>query len=381
MKILHLIDSLEPGGKERQLIELLKGLSNLKCCELELVVMNEDIHYQEVFNFGIKIHYLIRRLKKDPTIFLKLYKICKQFKPNIIHTWDFMTSIYALPLSRYRGVKLVNGSIRNATAIKPFTQNWVFTKFLFHMYDNIVSNSYAGLDSYKVPARKGMCIHNGFDFCRIKTVAPIEQTRRRFNISTDKIVGMVASSHERKDYRTYILAAQQVLSVRNDVTFLAIGEGNNLEKYKNTLESEFKSKILFLGRQNDVESIVNVFDVGVLATNRRKHGEGISNSIMEYMACEKPVVATRGGGTPELIIDSKTGFLINSYSPQEMSEKILFLLDNKVLAEKMGKVGKKRIETEFSLDRMVNSYFEMYNRILLRQHPQSPSLITVDIRQ
>ena len=69
MKILHLIDSLEPGGKERQLIELLKGLSNLKCCELELVVMNEDIHYQEVFNFGIKIHYLIRRLKKDQLFF------------------------------------------------------------------------------------------------------------------------------------------------------------------------------------------------------------------------------------------------------------------------------------------------------------------------
>ena len=79
MKILFIIDSLKMGGKERQLIELLKGLRQNKFIHIELVVMDRDIHYDEVHNLNVKINYLIRSKKKDLKILCTLYKICKVF--------------------------------------------------------------------------------------------------------------------------------------------------------------------------------------------------------------------------------------------------------------------------------------------------------------
>ena len=106
-----------------------------------------------------------------------------------------------------------------------------------------------------------------------------------------------------------------ILNNRKDVTFLVIGNGINLEKCR--MKARGHEKIKFLGFQNDIESIVNVFNAGVLLTNQDVHGEGISNSIMEYMALGKPVIATDGGGTKELIVDGKTGFLVQPKSPDK----------------------------------------------------------------
>ena len=85
---------------------------------------------------------------------------------------------------------------------------------------------------------------------------------------------------------------------------------------------------------------------------------------MEYMALGKPVIATEGGGTGELVINGKTGFLIKGPFPKEIAEKILVLLYNNNMAEKMGLAGKKKIETDFNIDRMISSYLELYNKIL-----------------
>jgi hypothetical protein len=93
MKILFFIDGLIAGGKERRLLELMKGIKSGFDVEFELAVMNADIHYREVFDLGIKVHYLIRKTKKDASVFYKFYKICKNFRPDIIHCWDSMTAV------------------------------------------------------------------------------------------------------------------------------------------------------------------------------------------------------------------------------------------------------------------------------------------------
>jgi glycosyltransferase involved in cell wall biosynthesis len=82
-----------------------------------------------------------------------------------------------------------------------------------------------------------------------------------------------------------------------DICFLLIGDGENIERCKYLVKDLPTENIKFLGRQNDAESIINIFDIGVLTTNIRIHREGISNSIIEYMAMGKPVIATQGGGT------------------------------------------------------------------------------------
>jgi glycosyltransferase involved in cell wall biosynthesis len=123
-------------------------------------------------------------------------------------------------------------------------------------------------------------------------------------------------------------------------------------------------RIIFTGIRNDVESIVTIFDIGILLTDLEKHGEGISNSIMEYMALGKPVIATDGGGTKELVIDGETGFLIPQKSPKLLAEKIDYLLNNEPLRKRLGTKGKERIQKEFSLDKMVSEHIKLYEELL-----------------
>lgn len=357
MKVLMIIDGLRGGGKERQLLELTKGLSFRKDAQIEIATMNKVVFYEEFYNLGIKIHFLIRKIKFDLSTFFRLYQICQKFKPDIIHTWDTMTSLYITPIARLLNIKLVIGSIRSAPGhINFFSLPWLIKLITFPFVDKIVSNSYAGLLSYKVK-KNGICIHNGFDLTRIKYLEDKNIVKRRFGINTEKVIGMVASFSDNKDYETYISAAMMILKNRTDVTFLTIGDGINLEKSK--IKAHGYEKIKFLGIQNNIESIVNVFNAGVLST----YTEGMPNSIMEYMALGKPVIATVGGGTKELVINGETGFLVQAKSPDEVAYKIEYLLNNPEIAEEMGAEGKERITTEFNTEKMTSAYYDLYSKL------------------
>jgi len=362
IKVLHLIDSLRFGGKERQLVELLKGLSKHPEVLSELGIMSKDIHYPDVYKLNIDIKFLIRKSRKDPRILAKLYKLCKEFRPEIIHSWSLMTSVYAAPVAKMLNIRLINGTIRNALPLRFFDKTYIGFRFTYLFSDIVVANSNAGLAAYKIAANKGVYIHNGFDFKRIKNLKDKESIRKKLHLNGDKVVGMVAAFSHFKDYETFVLSAQQVLERRKDVVFLAIGSDyqGNLEKYKRLIKEDNKNKIIFVREQESIESIISLFDVGVLST----HTEGISNSIMEYMALGKPVVATDCGGTRELVLDGKTGFLVLPADSKSLGFRIEQLLDNVELAVKMGNEGRKRIEKEFNLEKMTDSYVVLYQRLM-----------------
>lgn len=364
MKILFLIDCLNSGGKERRLVELLKGLSTKKNINCELIVMSKLVHYKEIFDLKIKVHFLIRRWKYDFFIIYKIYNICKEFKPNIIQSCSSMTSVYALPIVKLLKIKFINSIISISTKEKIFSKFWIRSKLTFPFSDIIISNSYAGLNTFHPIKGKSICIHNGFDFYRIKNLEEKDKIRKKFNIKTDKVIGMVAIFKDGKDYYTYIKAANILLKNRQDITFLAVGDGKNFKKCERMIKNEFQDNIKFLGRQRNVESIINIFDVGVLITNLDVHGEGISNSIVEYMALGKPAIATCGGGTGELVLDGETGFLIPQRSQDILVEKILYLIKNPDVREEMGVKAIKRIEQKFGLEKMINEYIHLYKRLI-----------------
>ena len=364
MKILTITDSFGTGGKERRLIELLKGLKkeNIAC---ELVVLSDVVQYEELHTLDIKILFLKRRYAKDPGIYRDLVPIIKKSKADIIQSWSSMASVYLLPILPFLRAKFVNAIIADAPKNASHTSNASIRKKLtFPFSDAIISNSYAGLKAYNAPKNKSVAIHNGFDFNRVSDLSEPEQIRRRFNINTPFIVGMVGKFEDRKDYDTYIKAASLVLKSRRDVTFLAIGDGKNLESNRALVKEEDKQQILFTGRQTGVESIINIFSIGVLASNDRIHGEGISNAILEYMVLGKPVVATRGGGTSEIVINGKTGYIVEPFDPQELANRLLYLLNNDVEREAMGKCSASLIRKEFSLEKMTKSYIKLYSALL-----------------
>lgn len=364
LKIVIVIDNLIKGGKERRLIELLTGFNEAYEHKFIVVLLKNKIDYQEVFSLPhVEVRILERRIKKDPRVFYSLFRICKEFKPDIIHSWGSMPSIYALPVAKLLKIKFINAMISNAVC-EIGSKSWVRARLTFPFSDVIVSNSRAGLLAHNAPLKKSKVIHNGFNFNRISNIIKEDEIRKKFDINTPAIVGMVGAFHNRKDYTTFIKASLILLEKRGDVTFLMIGDGPNLQKSKDMVEKEFKQKIKFLGQQNDVESIIHIFNVGVLTTNDLVHKEGVSNSIMEYMALAKPVVASDGGGTNEIMVDGKTGYIVEPGNAGQLAGKINYLLNHPKRAREMGFNGYQRVLEDFEIKKMVKITHELYMEVL-----------------
>jgi len=365
MKILFFIDSFPAGGKERRLLELMKGLKKQSGIEFELIIMNNDVHYKEIFELGINIHFVIRKTKKDLSIFSKFYRLCKNFKPDIVHCWDSMTAVYLVPVSKLLRIKLVNGMVVDAPAKQNIhNKTWFRARLTFPFSHVIIGNSNAGLSAYKAPGRKSVCIYNGFNFNRTGFISDTEEIKKDLVINTPYVVGMVASFSVFKDYPTYYKAAEILLEKRKDITFLAIGDDTDSENSKNLIHDKYADNFRMLGRRLDVESLVSIMDVCVLAT----FTEGISNSILEYMALGKPVVATDGGGTSEIVREGETGLLMKPGQPAELAQRIETLLDDKELRNKMGIAGKLRVEQDFSIENMVNNFIYQYKKIIKKEN-------------
>lgn len=349
-----------PGGKERRLIELLKGLKHFDNIESELVVMSDEIHYTEVCDLGIKIYSLVRKTTFDISIILRLYKLCKNIKPDIVHCWDSMTAVYSVPVCKLLNIRLVNGMVTNSPKKRNvLNKHWFRAKLTFPFSDVIIGNSNSGLRAYRSPEHKSKVINNGFNFKRINNLTPTEIIREELKITTEFIVGMVASFSENKDYRTFYTAAMALLNKRKDVTFIAIGKGTDSENSIGYIDKQFKKYFRLLGKKSGIESYINAMDICVLST----YTEGISNSILEYMALGKPVIATDGGGTNEIVEDNKTGFLINQSDQGDLAEKLELLLNDRELCKTMGSAGKERVIAKFSIDYMVEEYIYIYNCI------------------
>lgn len=359
-KILYIIDELGPGGTERRLIQLLGGLDE-RAYSSKLLLLKDIVHYDEASRLNTEIVKLERRSRLDPSLFIRLYRFCRDWRPRVIHAWGSLPALYAGPVAKILNIKMINAMIASAPA-RLTAQQKFRAAVSFPFSDIIQSNSHAGLKAYGVSGPKGNVIHNGFDFNRLSDVKDWEDVRGEFGIDTRYVVGMVAGFHPFKDYDTLVRAAERILEKRDDVTFLCVGHGTSLERIRRM--AGFSDRIICPGKRNDVESIVNIFDIGVMLTDLEKHGEGISNSIMEYMALAKPVIATDGGGTRELVQDGRSGFLIPHKSDRLLEEKIDQLLDDESLRKEMGSRGKEIILNDFSIERMVAEHQALYEKLL-----------------
>ena len=361
MKILHLIDALQSGGKERQLVEVLKFFSKQKDITCDLAVMSEELHYKYLNDLNIKIIKVLRKSTKDISVYLKFYQLFKELKPDIVHSWNSMCSVYALPAAKMLGIKFVNNFIQNVPPRLKMTDSaWIRAKLTFPFSDVIAANSYAGLKAFKVPAKKSVCLHNGFDFSRVEGLASKEDVRKKFNIHTRYVVGMVANFSENKDYQTFVGAAQMLLQKRKDITFVAVGDGIYFDSVKSCVKPEFNHYFRFAGQQKRVLNIINIFDIGILTTNTRVHGEGIPNVVMEYMALKKPVIVTDCGGNSELVDDKHSGFLVDPLNPVQLKENISLLLENEDLSIQFGQNGYDKLKREFDLNLMGEFFLKLY---------------------
>jgi len=270
-----------------------------------------------------------------------------------------MTTTFLIPFKLLQKLYLIDGSIRSAPE-NPYAslKTKLINRLNYCFADKIISNSYAGIKAFSPPLWKSVVINNGLDLTQINVRHQNPLIKEKYGIDSKYVIGMIASFSDTKDYKTYIKIAKNVIGKRDDVTFLAVGSGKNIRSIK-VLAHKF-DKIIFLGAQNDIDSIISIVDIGLHCT----YTEGLSNSIMEFMAHGKPIIALGAGGIKELIINNYNGFFLNSGAVEKCSRKILYLLDNIEEARRLGRNGKNRIEKQFNIDKMIDGYRNLYMELL-----------------
>lgn len=363
MRILHFTLGLGGGGRERRMIQLIRGLYQQCDCEQMVVTLNSHCDYPEIYETPVIIEEIPYRPRK---LFMhKMEGIIKSFHPDIVHSWvGSRQDLIILPLLKLKyHFKYIVGHL--ADCVPDSTLDYLFCLPSYWSADAIISNSKLGLTAKNAERDNAYVIHNGFDFARFNKSIDKIAKRKELNIQEDAfIVCMCARFHKSKDWKSFIELAKLAQEKKSKVHFLAIGEGETLPVFQTLAQTYMLDNISFLGRRKDVEEILQISDASILFTNSALHAEGISNSLMEAMAAGLPTIATNSGGTPELITDMENGFLIEDgdyNNAWNIIEKLSYEVN---LRTQIGNAAKKTIKTHFSLSGMTQQYLELYHEIL-----------------
>jgi len=352
-RILFVTDSLGNGGAERQLALLVKSLpDNWKS---RVWSMDGGPFADIIRCSGVNLEVHKRSWRWDFTPALSLWHLVQIWRPEIIHSFGYMSTLAVLPAARLFGFPLVDGTIRQANVPQ---YRGRLMKWSLQWAKRVIANSQAGLDAFGVDEKRGRVVHNGFDLKRL------EQNlceKKRSTISTVIMVGRMVPE---KDYTTFIKAARLLVERGDEWKFIAMGAGALRESFMEQAE-DLVQKGYFEFPEPNLEVMPHVVQahIGVLMTSPGIH-EGISNAIIEYMACALPVVCSNSGGNQELVIDEETGYIVEPGDATELAEKLLWLKQNPVVARNMGLRGKERIRQKFTTENLVNGTLSVYQEIL-----------------
>lgn len=352
MKILIVSNSLQKAGKEKQIFLLTKGLDQRKI-NYKIILRKDQIEFPLDSDkiWILNSHKILQQIQE-------LRSLIKKYNPDIIHSWEGYMSTITRVASIFTHCKYIDGSIRFSRKFSWKNsirfRTWIINK----LSDRTVANTRTGLQSFNFKEnKKNRVVPNGFNFHEIAS-------HKKNHIRENKyIIGMVASFSRAKDFPTLINSAMKIIDENQHIIFKLIGDGPFLEKYKKSVPRKYRSNIIFTGKIDNPISIIQEFNIGVLLS-KKNHSEGMSNSIMEYMAMKIPVIATNTGGNTELVDDGKTGYLIDFEDEITLNNKIVFLLNNKNIAEQMGKEGYEKLKKNHQLNVYVNNWINIYKELL-----------------
>lgn len=357
LKILHLLDTLRRGGKERQFVELIRGLDKSKY-EIHTIVLEKrkDGYDDEVRELSCSFEYKFRRFRWDIFLIFDLIKYCKKNNIEIIQVWDGMCAFYAYFVTLITGIKFINYSIQEVDPRLSYRH--LVQRLILKLCRNVIANQCAGLKVYDVE-KKGKVIYNGLDFSRFNKI----RTRDDHKF----VVGIVANLTDYKDYYTFFDAIKILQKKNENLEVYIIGGGKLAQTYKDyAVKIGINQNILkYFGRVNNIEDLVPNFDVGVLSSYKNK-GEGLSNSVLEYMACGIPPIITDIGAAREIVEDGVTGLLFEAGNAEDLAEKIALLMKVGKLRIEIGERAKEVVFEKFSYERYIKEFEELYKEMAHR---------------
>lgn len=371
--IAHVVHRLGMGGLENGLVNLLNHLPRDSYRHAIVCLTDATSFRERIRRDDVDLYQMHKREGKDVAIYPRLWKLFRQIRPAIVHSRNLAALDVQAPAwlagtparihgEHGRDIYDLHGENQKYLMLRklmrPFIHRWVPMSQDLEQWL---------VQSVGVPAQRISQLYNGVDASRF---VPDPQARAAWPIEAWRdpeliIVGAVGRMEPVKDplnlVRAYIdlcakLPAQQARKVR----LAHLGDGPLRVQAQALVEdADLAQQCWFAGARDDVAKLMPAMDIFVLPSL----GEGISNTVLEAMACGLPVVGTAVGGTPELISED-TGALVPSADPAAMSVAIASYVGDEVLRLEHGGNARHKIENRFALPVMIERYHSIYMELL-----------------
>ena len=370
--VLHLINSFEQGGTERQTLQLARLLKQSGRFQVKLACLNPHGILRaeaEALDLGHIEEYRLTSFH-DVNFVTQARRLARDLRSgniSVVHSHDFYTNVFGMTAARLARVPARVASKRDIAGFRTPAQNFV-ERGAFRLARRVVVNSEAVrafLVRAGVPTRKLVTLYNGLDPARVEPPAGFspKEVRAALGLPPDRpLVAIVANlQHEVKDHRMFLRAARRVKEVVTSAAFVLAGEGDLTEALRAySVELGLAGDLFFTGRCARVAELLAVSDVCVLSSK----AEGFSNSILEYMAASRPVVVTDVGGAREAVEEGVTGFVVAPGDDRALGERVALLLSEPERARRMGGLGRRVVEERFSCAAQLAGVEGLYDELL-----------------
>ena len=303
---------------------------------------------------GLDLIPLAPRAEMDLAAAWRLSRVLKQLKPDIVHAHDphgvAMASI-ALSMSTLPAPPRLVASRR----VDFHMRRSALSRWKYRQVDCFICASDAIRQivvSDGIPRERAVTVHEGIDLGRVAAAPPAELHKELWLPHEAPLVGNVAALVPHKGQRHLVDAAALVLPKHPDARFIIAGEGELRAALEHQIRQHHLEKhVILAGFRTDILSLHKAFDLFVMSSVT----EGLGTSILDAMACGKPVVGTTAGGIPEVVVDGETGLLVPPRDAEAMAAAIVRLLADRALRERMGAAGLARVRERFSAETMVHN--------------------------
>jgi len=363
LRVMHVVLSLSPGGTERLVIEmcrrLLPEIEPIVCC-----LDGPGAWASELTDAGISLYALERRRGFRPSLAIRIAMLAARHRVRVIHCHHYSPYVYgALATMFHRGIGLVYTEHGRLSDAAPSPKRRLVNPWLTRIPGQICAVS-ADLKRHMVaegfPEHRVDVVYNGIAVDEPVGLTERAAARAQLNICSEAfVVGTVGRLDPVKNLSVLLRAHSQLIKDTPHAQLVIVGSGPEQQ----ALQAEARAlgagdRVLFVGYRSDARRVMAAFDVYVNSSTY----EGVSLAILEAMAAGLPVVATRVGGNPEVVLHDETGILVPGDAALPMAAAISALARDVPLRQQLGTAARARVLGRFSIDRMVDEYRRAYER-------------------
>jgi len=362
MKILHVIESLDVGGAERVLLNIIKFNKNKHVEHRILCLANEGPLGDEFKSYGINIIALNKKKGFDPRLFYKAYREIKKWTPDVLHTHLFTGNLWG----RFFSILFDIPSVMSVQNEDRWIRGWrKWAECLLVSVPRVtIGASHEPLNYRKTFGLKDsqtIIINNG------TSVVPCAGARNKLRKDwglkeTDRVIGVLARCEPQKNPSLFVELAEKLLLTNNQLYFVWAGGGSEYETFKSSMDLKEGSFIRFIGQQTNTMEILAAYDI-LISTSER---EGFSLSLIEGMISSLPILATAVSGNVEMFEKIDTSLLSDGDQARWFVDKLQRWLDNPDEAKVVGKDLNKIAKEKFSAEKMSEGYHDVYKELKIK---------------